>query len=221
MACSKINYSPFGSWPGSYISASVCWCALHSISSLHGAIMLIPSSVYFGGSRSQSITQENHLAVLRAVANSSQVVHVGCQLGVDQSVVSYFGMFAPSSLVVFAVAPNKAQAPRHVQQISGNFGRHAGMRVIFNAGGSVAPIPARYLLRSIAAFQGCESAVFFSPGPGSLAVARECIKSGLPVFAFGAYPAPIPSSVGFWVEQAFMGFACWQWQVTVTQPSLF
>lgn len=170
-------------------------------------------SIYFGGSRSQPITQENHIAVIRAVALSGQSVHVGCQFGADQSVVSYFGMFAPSSLVVFAVAPNKATAPRHVQQSSG--------KIIFSAGGSVAPMPARYLLRSIAAFQGCESAVFFSPGAGSLAVARECVKSGLPVFAFQEQaPALIPSVAGQWAQSSFFGFSCWQWQAP-TQPALF
>jgi hypothetical protein len=177
-------------------------------------------SIYFGGSRSQSITQENHIAVCRAVANSGQSVHVGCQFGVDQSIVSYFGMFAPSSLVVFAVAPNKATAPKHIQQIAGNFGRYAGIQVIFSAGGTSAPIPARYLLRSIAAFQGCSQAVFFEPGPGSLAVARECVKSGLPVFAFSEQaPAPIPSQSGQWVASSFMGFSCWAW--SSNQLSLF
>lgn len=163
-------------------------------------------SIYFGGSRSQSITQENHLAVLRAVALSGESVHVGCQFGVDQSVISYFGMFAPSSLVVFAVAPNKATAPRHVQQVG------QLSRVVFAAGGSVAPMPARYLLRSIAAFQGCESAVFFNPGAGSLAVARECVKSGLRVFAFQEQaPAPVPSCRGQWCLAWFHGFHCWAW----------
>lgn len=171
-------------------------------------------SIYFGGSRSQSIYQASQIAVLRAVANSDQPVHAGCQLGIDQSVVSYFGMFAPSSLVVFAVAPNKAAAPRHIQQVP------KSARVVFGAGGQSAPMPARFLLRSIAAFQGCSHAVFFAPGSGSLAVARECVRASLPVFAFGSMPAPVPSVGGQWVGSSFMGFACWQWQAP-KQPALF
>lgn len=163
-------------------------------------------SIYFGGSRSQPITQENHLAVLSAVASSGETVHVGCQLGVDQSVVSYFGFFVPSSLVVFAVAPNKAQAPRHIQQVP------KSARIVYSAGGTSAPIPARYLLRSIAAFQGCESAVFFNPGPGSLAVAREAVRAGLRVFAFSDQaPAPVPSCRGLWCMAFFQSFQCWAW----------
>jgi hypothetical protein len=75
-------------------------------------------------------------------------------------------------------------------------------------------------LRSMAAFQGCSCAVFFFPGAGSLAVAREALKSSLPVFAFGSLPARVPSSAGQWVAASFHGFACWQWQAP-TQPALF
>ena len=55
--------------------------------------------------------------------------------------------------------------------------------------------------------------IFFVPGSGSLAVARECVKSGLPVFAFQPVaPAPIPSTSGAWIVSSFAGFVCWQWQ---------
>lgn len=164
------------------------------------------SSIYIGGSRHQNITQENHLSVLRAIIESGESVHVGCQSGVDQSVVSYFGLFAPSSLVVFAVAPNSAKAPRHIQQVP------RAVRVVYSAGGTSAPIKARYLLRSITAFQGCESAVFFNPGPGSLAVAREAVRAGLRVFAFSDQaPAPVPSCHGLWCMAFFQSFQCWAW----------
>jgi len=176
------------------------------------------SKVYFGGSRSLPYQNQNSALhqVVSAVIEQGSSVHVGCQLGADKEVLLSAMFRNPLSLMVFAVAPVIDQAPHHVLQIA-----YKGAHVVLGAGGSSAPIPARYLLRSIAAFQGCESAVFFSPGPGSLAVARECIKSGLPVFAFGEYPAPVPSSVGFWVESSFVGFACWQWQVTVMQAKLF
>lgn len=168
------------------------------------------SSVYFGGSRNLF----QHLAlpsIVQSVVYASYSIHVGCQLGADQQVAQ---SALPSSLVIFAVAPTIAQSPTHVQQAA-----RAGAQVVLSAGGTSAPMPARYLLRSIAAFQGCSAAVFFSPGPGSLAVAREAVKSSIPVFAFGSYPAPVPSSAGFWVESTYQGFTCWQW--SSAQLSLF
>lgn len=172
------------------------------------------SSVYFGGSRSlpQSVCNLSLIsAVVSAVVSAGHSVHVGCQLGADQAVTRC----APfSSLSIFAVASNPMSAPDHLWQacISGI--------VTFSAGGQSAPMPARYLLRSIAAFQGCAAAVFFSPGAGSLAVAREALKAGLPVFAFQqAAPARVPSSAGHWASSSFHGFACWQWQAP-TQPAL-
>lgn len=154
-------------------------------------------AIYFGGSRSQSHPQVP--AVVAAVVASGQVVHVGCQLGADAQVIS---VCPASSLVVFAVAPQQS-APLHVL---------ACPRVVFSAGGSSAPIPARYLLRSIAAFQGCEAAVFFMPGPGSLAVAREFAKTRQPIFAFSEQaPAPIAGSRGKWCIAWFHGFQCWGW----------
>ena len=164
------------------------------------------ASVYFGGSRSLAPSPIVG-QVVRAVLGAGQSIQVGCQFGADHQ-VSQFAILAGgvSSLVVFAVAPVLWSAPFHVQQAS-----HCGARVVLAAGGSSAPMPARFLLRSIAAFQGCSQAVFFSPGAGSLAVARECVKSGIPVFAFGSQPAPIPSQAGSWVEASFQGFPCWQW----------
>jgi len=168
------------------------------------------SSVYFGGSR--NLPQSALVGkVVQAVAQSGASVHVGCQFGADQQVVTFAACFYPLSLVVFAVAPSLAQAPGQVQAASS-----AGARVVLAAGGGAqVPIRARYLLRSKSAFAGCSAAVFFAPGPGSLAVAREAVKAGLPVFAFWvqAYPpAPIPSTPGQWVRSSFAGFGCWQFQ---------
>jgi hypothetical protein len=174
-------------------------------------------SIYFGGSRSLA-SSEILASVTHAVLLSGQSVHVGCQLGADRQVVNYTvncysGQYA-SSLVVFAVM-GMGEIPNDLQ-----VARVMGARVISYAGGTSAPIKARYLLRSIAAFQGCDQAVFFSPGAGSLAVARECVKSGLPVFAFQEQaPAAIPSTAGQWQQSSFMGFQCWQW--ASAQQSLF
>lgn len=175
-------------------------------------------AIYFGGSRSFF----SHSPIMQAVVKAAipQGVHVGCQFGVD-ALVSAYAVGAGSSLVVFAVAPNIAQAPAHVANAQA-----CGAQVRFSAGGQSAPMPARFLLRSIAAFQGCESAVFFSPGSGSLAVARECVKAGLPVFAFQEQaPAPIPSCRGQWCMSFFRGFQCWAWgrlpEPEPAQPRLF
>ncbi len=178
-------------------------------------------AVYFGGSRHpQNINPSQVAAVVASVVASGQAVHVGCQFGADQAVIKSAGVQQAGTtrplLSVFAVAPTLATSPAHVQ-----WAETAGAQITLAAGGKSAPMPARYLLRSIAAFQGCKCAVFFSPGSGSLAVARECVKSGLPVFAFqGTRPALIPSCAGHWVGASFMGFECWQW-LAPSQPSLF
>lgn len=201
---------------------------------------VIMSSIYLGGSR--------HLSDLpivgqftSAIRAAGFAVHVGCQFGADAAVINSCVQVVPfshksqiparvpsSSLVVFAVAPNSAEAPPHVWQAE-----QAGYTVHYSAGGTSAPIPARYLLRSIAAFQSCSAAVFFQPGPGSLAVAREAVRAGLPVFVISPRllpfkpaipPSLIPSVSGHWVRSLFFAgsvpFLCWQW-VGPSQPVLF
>jgi hypothetical protein len=171
-------------------------------------VKVIMSSVYFGGSR--NLPQSPLVGqVVSAVIASGASIHVGCQSGADQQVVEV--AVPQSSLFVFAVAPVLSSCPWHVRVANG-----LGARVRVAAGGGLSvPIKARYLLRSKAAFAGCSAAVFFAPGAGSLAVAREAVKAGIPVFAFWvqAYPpAPIPSTPGQWVHSSFAGFGCWQFQ---------
>ena len=181
------------------------------------------SSIYFGGSR--------HLgslpilpAVVSAVVSAGHSVHVGCQFGADQAVLNYIRVHCPSLGHVFTVGSNLAAEQNHhvVHAV------HCGVKVTYSAGGTSAPMPARFLLRSIAAFQGCAAAVFFQPGHGSLAVARECVRAGLPVYVFNPTPArhpiapsAIPSVSGSWVRSLFMGrFLCWRWSAP-SQPALF
>lgn len=192
------------------------------------------ANIYFGGSRhSQNINPSQIAQVVGAVVAAGSSVHVGCQLGADQAVVSLFqdlqnSRFS-SSLHVFSVTPSLFSLPVTHRHISKAY--HLGASVTFSAGGTSAPTKARYLLRSIAAFQGCSAAVFFNPGSGSLAVAREFIAhflkrgvhpcNGIPLFAFSqAAPAPVPSVSGSWVASSFAGFSCWQW-VAPVQISLF
>jgi hypothetical protein len=162
---------------------------------------------YFGGSRHpQNINPAQISAVVSAVIASGSRVHVGCQFGADQAVINS-ALRVSCFLSVFAVAPFHA-IPAHVHQCL-----NTQASVTVSAGGTTAPIHARYLLRSIAAFTGCAAAVFFAPGSGSLAVARECIRAGLPVYAFqSTRPAFIPSAAGSWVSAFFYGFPCWAWQ---------
>jgi len=167
--------------------------------------------VYFGGSRHLSQVPAQLPSVLNAIIKSGQSVHVGCQFGVDQSVTTCMRHYS-SLLSVFVVASHHSQAPAHVIAAGA-----AGARVIFGAGGTSAPIPARYLLRSIAAFQGCQSAVFFSPGAGSLSVARHALAAGIPVYIFAqsAPVLPVPAVAG-----SFFGFSCFVYTPAI-QPALF
>jgi len=170
-------------------------------------------SVYFGGSRHSANWPLIERVCLSVIA-SGQSVHVGCQHGADNAVRQSLRWVAPSSLVVFAVE-SKSSASSHLSALAGE-----GVQVHFSAGGQSAPMPARFLLRSLAGLAGCSVAVFFSPGAGSLAVASHAVNQGIPVFAF-ASSAPLPprGCAGQWVASQFMGFACWQW--SPAQLSLF
>jgi len=177
------------------------------------------SSVYFGGSRHLEPSHPVYSvlrSVVRQVIMSGCKVHVGCQSGADQGTI-WLGLFSPSSLVVFAVGPSFELVSPVIERA-----HHAGASVTLAAGGPQSvPLKARYLLRSKAAFAGCGQAVFFQPGPGSLAVARECIKSSIPVFAFATVePEPIPHTAGSWqpvgMHSYYSAFCtqfvqCWQW----------
>ncbi len=177
------------------------------------------SAIYFGGSRHpQNISAAQVGAVVAAVVAGGNHVHVGCQFGADHQVILSAGLLprphnSPSKhMRVFAVAPTLATAPPSVQ-----WANTRNIPITYSAGGTTAPMPARYLLRSIAAFTGCAAAVFFAPGSGSLAVARRALAAGIPVFIFAAtQPAlPVPAATG-----QFFGFSCWAY-TPATQPALF
>ncbi len=179
-----------------------------------------PMAVYFGGSR--SLTHSAQVAqVVGAVVASGQSVHVGCSVGADALVISS-AIRSPSFLHVFsAFAPSGAgscslSAVQLVRQAAA-----AGALVSWLAGGPLyLPLAARLIRRSIAGLRGCSAAVFFRPGPGSLAVAARALAASLPVFAFSiSAPAPVPGCAGQWVASSFMGFACWSWRPA--QLSLF
>lgn len=172
------------------------------------------ASIYLGGSRSAINITTAITPIISTIIASGARIHVGCQYGADQMVVYYT---PATSLSVFAVAESLRLAPSHVQQAA-----HNGASVTLAAGGTSTHIPARYLLRSIAAFRGCEQAAFFSPGLGSLAVMREFAKTNKPIFAFThTQPAPIPSTAGAWLTVWFAGFQCFGWGYPSNQYKLF
>lgn len=169
--------------------------------------------IYFGGSRHLA----PHLVSLNQVIQAThEIIHVGCCMGADQQVIQ---RALPSSLVVFAAFAQggagawSGSAVQAVKQAA-----QAGAVVHWLAGGPLSlPLPVRLIRRSVAALVGCSSAVFFCPGPGSLAVAARAVHS-MPVFAF-APSAPIPGQVGRWVPSQFGGFSCWVW--SSAQAALF
>jgi hypothetical protein len=184
-------------------------------------------SVYFGGSRvlPPSATLR---AVARAVVHSGCVVHVGCSVGADAQVVE--ALSGQSSLVVFAIFGAGGAGACPLSAVHG-VASHAvkGGAVHWWAGGPASiPLPGRLIRRSLAALDGCGQAVFFEPGPGSLAVASHAIKSGVPVFAFSAFaPASPRGCAGAWQPiapesyYAAFGWPCWVWQPEAVQPGLF
>ncbi len=193
-------------------------------------------SIYFGGSRffSQSTTPQILLHVLAA----GESVHVGCSTGADQTVLSHcLNSSAFSQVKAFAAFAAPVPSPSlsgllfpgscGVSNIKGiQAFALAGGSVSWLAGGSLSlPLAARLIRRSIAAFQGCESAVFFAPGAGSLAVAAHAIKAGLSVYSFSqSAPAPIAGSNGIWCISWLHGLQCWQWGIypqSTKQLSLF
>ena len=126
--------------------------------------------VYFGGSRSPALAAPHAAAIAQAVYAAAVAccpVHVGCQFGVDALVIKS-ALAAGAPLVIFCVAGSLSSAPAHVRAAAA-----VGASVHLAAGGSSAPIPARFLLRSLAAAAGSQCALFFVPGAGSLAVIRR------------------------------------------------
>ena len=165
------------------------------------------------------------------MAQSGAAVQVGCAAGADAQVIRFFvfglGAAFLSQLSVFAVGGACGSGFPSVSPFS--LLQAVASRVRWWAGGSAAvPLRARLIQRSCAAFAGCSAAVFFlssASSSGSLAVAAQAVKAGLPVFVFScgfsAAPASLAGQAGQWVPGSFFGFPCWQWQPAAVQISLF
>lgn len=196
------------------------------------------SKIYFGGSRN---LQSSPILgqVVSAVLASGSLVRVGCSAGADALVISCvlkWRTVQQGSQIAIIPIRSRSFSQVHVfsafaQSSAGSWSgsavqivyqfAQAGGQVSWLAGGSLAvPLAGRLIQRSIAGLHGCSSAVFFSPGAGSLAVASHAVKASIPVFAFSpSVPASPVGCSGSWVASSFMGFACWSWQSA--QLSLF
>jgi len=179
------------------------------------------SPLYLGGSRNLTNshpTRESIALLARKLSYSPVPVHVGCQVGADQQIIESFSVWCPSSLFVFAIKQN-ATATRL------NY-LHNPVTVCNIPS---APMRAQLINRSITAFTGCHAAVFFQPGSGSLAVAREFIKrTNNPVFVLATEePQPIPGTAGKWQYlrnswyQQFTSLVVFGWAWSPAQVELF
>jgi hypothetical protein len=180
-------------------------------------------SIYFGGSRSLSISPLV-AQVVAAVLASGQSVNVGCAIGADQQVIQVLCQSSSFSQgrVFAAFASSGAGSWRGSAVAAVQAFERGGGSVSWLAGGSLSvPLVARLMARSVAGLAGASAAVFFEPGVGSLKVAGAAVAKGIPVFAFSSVlPGRPRGAAGQWVASSFMGFSCWQWQGP-TQQALF
>ena len=167
--------------------------------------------------------------MVRAVVRSGCGVSVGCSAGADQAVLQA-AVFAPSFLVVWAAFASSGAGAWSGSAVGAvSRAASAGASVRWLAGGPLSlPLRARLLRRSQAALAGACQAVFFQPGPGSLAVAGLAVLAGIPVFAFApSAPAAPRGCAGAWSPVgasswfAVFGSPCWVWVPSAVQVSLF
>ena len=173
-------------------------------------------AVYLGGSRSLAPSIQLRQVVI-ALLSAGQQVHVGCSAGADQQVIQVV-LSRPSSfsqLSVHAAFGSGGQGSWSGSAVHAvqSFARAGGSVSWWAGGGQQCPLVARLIQRSIAGLVGASAAVFFQPGPGSLAVASVAVSRGIPVFAFAASAPALPRGVaGAWVRSSFQGFTCWSFQ---------
>jgi len=176
-------------------------------------------SVYFGGSRNLKSPSSAVAQAVLSVLQSGQSVHVGDCIGADALVItSAIVAGYASSLVVFAISSASGSGACSLSSSMPTAAAALGSLVQWQAGGSQSvPLAGRLIKRSLAAAQGCEEAVFFNPGAGSLAVAAHLVGK-MPIHAFSeSMPAPIPGKCGQWCIAWFHGLQCWGWG-TLPEP---
>lgn len=184
------------------------------------------SPVLVGGSRALSASSPAGLACSRFVESllaADLNLSVGCASGADQIALSagvHSSLF--SQVRVFAAFDQSGAGAFSGSAVSAvQAAARAGVAVSWLAGGSLSvPLVARLMSRSVAALRGCQVAVFFCPGVGSLKVARAALRSGVPVLVarVGLSSAPVLAvapSVVVVFDQSFWLFA------PAVQPALF
>jgi len=186
----------------------------------------INSSVLVGGSRTLSAPAAAAAACsafTRSLLKAGCVLSVGCATGADQialntavcsksfSQVRAFAAFTPAGNGSFGGSAVKAMQAA----------ARAGVAVTWLAGGSLSvPLVARLMARSLAALRGCSAAVFFSPGVGSLKVARAALRAGTPVLISCAGLSTAPALAIAPSSTVVFGQPFWLFAPAV-QPALF
>ena len=176
------------------------------------------SAVLVGGGRSVAPGSPAWVACQNFVQEllyspSCHFIHVGCATGADQAAILAFGGGSVQCRVFAAFAQSGAGSfPGSAVATVQNF-HEFGEPVHWLAGGGLSvPLVARLMSSSIAALRGCSAAVFFSPGIGSLKVARAALRQGIPVLVsqVSMSSAPVlavaPVAVS-WLGQSFWLFA--------------
>lgn len=179
------------------------------------------SVVAVAGSR--SVPESGGSAVARscfALAAAGAVVSVGCCVGIDEFVISYYP--AGALRVSAAFGPDGAGAGRFSAVHKVSWAKLNGSRVEWWAGGGASvPLPARLSARTAAVVCAANAgAVVFFTSPhsrGSLLAAYSATLRSLPVvaFALGFDPLQLPAlGAGEWVKCKGLGVwsAAWCWQ---------
>jgi hypothetical protein len=176
----------------------------------------ITATVYFGGSRSLPPSAFPLVcSVVSSVLALGASVSVGCAIGADAQVIRAAFRFSSFPRVTIRAAFDasgfgswRCSAVDLVR-----FAASCGVPVIWASPSLLrARLVARLMARSRAGLVGCSVAVFFAPGPGSLAVARAAVDRHIPVYAFSPFAPSAPRGcVGSWSPATFAALACWLW----------
>ena len=179
---------------------------------------------------SRSVPESGGSVVARscfALAAAGAIVSVGCCVGIDEFVISYYP--AGALRVSAAFGPDGAGAGRFSALHKVSWAKLNGSHVDWWAGGSASvPLPARLSARTAAVVCAANAgAVVFFASPqsrGSLLAAHSATLRGLPVVAFslGFTPSLLPSlGVGRWVNCGGAGVWAEAWRWESAQTSMF
>ena len=170
---------------------------------------------------SRSITSHHAIApVVQAALASGASLSVGCCVGADALCI-HAALAIPSgpqALHIYGIGCCVGASARGWCSLSAvgevRAALAAGAHVLPWCGGSARiPLAARLVRRSQAVVASAQALMLFSPGFGSLATAAFAAARSMPVFVFGAPPAPVCAG-GKWAQSSLFGRPCWAWQPT-------